>query len=356
MSQTTRIAFLGSDLDPDEREPALAEKLASLGATPPSPYEAVLAHIRAEVDPARWRELGALPAPPWLSACPGPEQARALSLEAMVGFIDKGGCRDAAQEAQSLAAQAGEDAPCLIAVEHSLAGGVIAGLSRRLGPENLSLVVADAHTDAIPMSATAGAVAYDLEHNPHSLYDPHDPYLRGRPDSYNTASFLRHLLDQGAVLPGNLYLLGVADWPPPKALKLKDPRMKAYTRAYTSLPRSGVGVVTREDLAKGGAKLKALLGRIKTRYVYISLDLDVGAGMATEAVRFNDRRGLGQSGLIKLARALRGVIEGGVALAGLDLCEINPRHPGREQAARLGAELIEIIAFGQEPPGEGERP
>ncbi|MCF8034589.1 MAG: arginase family protein [Desulfarculaceae bacterium] len=351
MSHAAKIAFLGSALDPDEREPALAEKLASLGATPPSPYEAVLAHIRGEVAPERFRELGEAPAEAWLLPCPEPGQARELSLEAMVGFIDADGCRQAAEQIGELAAQAGQDIPCLIAVDHSLAGGVIARLSRRLGPENLSLVVLDAHTDAIPMSAVAGAVAYDLETNPQSAYDPNDPFLRGRPNSYNASSFLFHLLDEGAVLAKNLYLLGVADWPPKQALRLKDPRMKAYTGAYTHLPRAGVGVATRSDLAGGGAKLKALLKRIKTPYVYLSLDLDVGAGEAIEAVRFNDRRGLGRAGLIKLAHALRGLLDSGPALAGMDLCELNPRHPGREQAARLAADLIEIIAWGHQPGG-----
>ncbi len=351
MSTQTKIAFLGSALDPDEREPALAEKLASLGATPPSPYEAVMAHLRGEVDPGLWRELGEAPAPAWLGTCPEPGQAAALSLEAMVGFIDGDGCRTAAREVARLAEAAGEDVPCLIAVDHSLAGGIIAGLSRRLGPENLSVVVADAHTDAIPMSAVAGAVAYDQETNPDSLYDANDPFLRGRPESYNASSFLHHLLAEGAVLPKNLYLLGVADWPPKKALRLKDPRMRAYVGAYTGLPRQGVGVATRDDLAGGGGKLKTLLRRIKTPYVYISLDLDVGAGEATNAVRFNDRRGLGRPAMLRLAHALRGVIEGGAALAGLDLCELNSRHPEREAAARLGADLIEIIAFGREPGG-----
>jgi arginase family enzyme len=350
MTSLAKIAFLGSDLDPDEREPALAQKLASLGATPPSPYQSVMAHIRREVDPSRWRELGEAPAPPWLSPCPPPGQAGALSVESMVEFIDADGCRRAAEELGALAETAGEDIPCLLAVDHSLAGGVIAALSRRLGPENLSVVVADAHTDAIPMGAVAGAVAYDLENNPNSLYDPADPFLRGRPDSYNASSFLHHLLAQGAVSPGNLYLLGVADWPPKKALRLKDPRMKAYTGAYAGLKKRGVGVATRAELAGSPAKLAALLGRVKTPWLYVSLDLDVGAGAATEAVRFNDRLGLNRAGLIKLAWALRRVIEGGARLAGLDLCEINPRHPGREQAARLAADLIEIIAFGQQPP------
>ncbi|MCB2225630.1 MAG: arginase family protein [Desulfarculaceae bacterium] len=352
MSSETKIAFLGSALDPDEREPALAEKLASLGATPPSPYQAVMAHIRREVGPERFRELGEAPSPAWLLPSPDPASAGELSLEAMVGFIDSDGCRRAAGEVAALAETAGEDAPCLIATDHSQAGGIIAELSRRLGPENLSVVVLDAHTDAIPMSAVAGAVAYDLGHNPDSLYDPHDPFLRGRPDSYNASSFLGCLLDEGAVLAKNLYLLGVADWPPKKALRIKDPGMKAYTGAYARLPRLGVGVATRSDLAGGGDKLAALLKRIKTPYVYVSLDLDVGAGEATEAVRFNDRRGLGTASLIRLAKSLRGLIESGPALAGMDLSELNPRHPGREEAARLGADLIEIIALGLEPGGK----
>ncbi|MEW5912932.1 MAG: arginase family protein [Thermodesulfobacteriota bacterium] len=348
MEQPTKIAFLGAALDCDERQEALDEKLDSLGLGG-DPYPRVMELIRAEVDPARWTEAGRLEVPAWLLPGPPPEAADQLSVESMVRFIDQGGCWDAATEVGRLADGAWPAAPCLIAVDHSLAGGVMAALGARLGPENLSVLVADSHTDAIPMAALAGAIAYDQATNPASVYDPDDPYLRDRPESYNASSFLRHLLDQGLILPQNLYLLGLGDWPPKQAFRSKDPRLAAYTQAYSRLKQAGVGLVTKADLAAGSQKLKALLRRIQTPYLYVSLDLDLGAGAALDGVRFQDRIGLGERQLYALAALVRGVLGMGAALAGLDVCEFNTRRAGADRTYRIAANLIEIIAFGQPP-------
>jgi len=348
MEQPTKIAFLGAALDCDERQEALEEKLASLGLGG-DPFPRVMELIRREVDPVRWQEAGQLAVPAWLLPGPPPEAAAELSVAAMVGFVDQGGCQAAADEVGRLAQAAWPAAPCLIAVDHSLAGGVMAALSARLGPQNLSVLVADSHTDAIPMAALAGAIAYDQATNPASVYDPDDPYLRDRPESYNASSFLRRLLDQGLILPGNLYLLGLGDWPPKQALRIKDPRLAAYTQAYARLKQAGAGVVTKADLAAGSQKLVALLRRIQTPYLYVSLDLDLGAGAALNGVRFRDRVGISERQLYALAAAVRGVLDRGAALAGLDLCEFNGRRAGADRTYRIAANLIEMIAFGQEP-------
>jgi arginase family enzyme len=348
MAAEKQVAFIGCALDPDERQEAIAAKLSALGMGA-DPYERVMAYIRNEVDPARWREAGCIQTPDWLLPSPPPQAAGEITVEGMVRFIDSGGCRQYADKVQEAAEALLPELPCLLAVDHCLSGGMIAALAAAHGPENVSVIVADAHNDAVPMSAMAGAIAYDMEINPNSLFDPADPFLRGRPESFNASSFLHHLLAEGVLLPQNLYLLGIADYPPKKALRLKDPRMKAYTGAWTSLKRRGVGLATSRDLASGSAKLRALLGRIKTPYLYVSLDLDVGAGAALSGVRFRDRAGLSEPRLYALARALQDVLSRGVELAGLDLCEFDARTAGNDRTYRIAANLIEMLAFGQEP-------
>lgn len=350
MDPDGQIAFVGCALDSDERQLSLEEKLAAAGLGA-DPYERVLGHIRQEVHPARWREAGRVEVPAWLRPAPPPEERERLLVERMVSFIDADGCRQYAEAVQRAAQEVLPDTPCLIAVDHSLAGGMIAALARRLGPENLSVLVADSHTDAIPMAALAGAIAYDLETNPASVFDPTDPFLRDRAESYNASTFLHHLLAEGLLLPGNLYLLGLGDWPPKRAFRLKDPRMKAYTGAYAALKRQGVGIVTKADLAAGSAKLTALLGRIQTPHLYLSLDLDLGAGAALDGVRFRDRTGLGEAQIYRLAQAVQEVLARGVRLAGLDVCEFDARRAGADRTYRIAANLIAMIAFGLAPRG-----
>ncbi|HZK49913.1 MAG TPA: arginase family protein, partial [Thermoleophilia bacterium] len=219
------------------------------------------------------------------------------------------------------------DVPCLIAVDHSLAGGAITALAERFGPENLSVVVLDAHTDAIPVPVTADAIFYDAETNPRSHYDLEDPLLHGRVDSYNASSFLHHLLESGIVLPRNLHLMGVADYPPSRAFRLEDPRMVRYTGAYAALKKRGVNILTRDDIAANRARVDWELDRIDTPYLYVSVDLDVGAGSALKGVRFRDRKGLAPEILESVAASLGRAVEK-VELVGLDISEIDPRTAG----------------------------
>ncbi len=346
MSRKTTLALLGCPLDCDERQESVDQKLAALSGGGGDPYEQVVEILRREADPSLWREAGRLETPPWLRPVPPPGDRGAMVVENFIDFIDRGGCADfAASTGRMVDEAAFPDTPCLIAVDHSLAGGVIRSLSDRHGAENLTVVVLDSHLDALPGPVLAGAVAYDLETNPHFPYDPRDPFIHGRPDSYNASSFLLHLLEQGAVLPSNLFILGVSDYPPKRAFRIKDPRIRAYTGIFKDLKSEGVHLLTKQDLASSG-KLRSVLNRIDTPFVYVSIDMDVGARNAVRAVRFDNRTGLNRAQINRIARELRLVLDRGPALAGLDLTEFNPRlastHP---EVYRLAADLIRILAW-----------
>ncbi len=346
---TPRLALLGCPLDSDERHQAVEAKRAALGRPPVDPLDRVLQHLRGEVDPSRWYEAARLEVPPWLWPIPPPEEAEALAVENFVHFIDADGCRDFAQSAGRMAAQAAlPEVPCLVGVDHSLAGGVMARLAQEYGPRELGVVVLDSHTDAIPTPALCGAIAYDREHNPHSPYQADDPFLRHRPHSYNASSFLRHLLDEGLLEPRNLLLVGVCDHPPRHAFRLKDPRLQDYLDAYRRLKEQGVRLVTRKDLSKGTGKLQALLRSLRVSRLYVSVDLDVGSQRAVSAVRFDERVGLGRGQLYRVAQVIAGRLGRGTALAGLDLCEFDCRRAEQDPAVyRVAADLIQILAWGR---------
>ena len=348
-----KIAFMGCPLDSDERQESVSEKhgRAGQGAGRDDPYDQILSLIRQEVEPALWREAACLPVPAWLRPIPPAGDLEKIWVDNFVQFIDGDGCRSCAAALGEMAAQSVfPDVPCLIAVDHSLSGGLLSKLAERLGPENISLVVLDSHLDAVPSPVMAGAIAYDMETNPHSLHDPGDPFLQNRPDSYNASSFLHHLLAEGAVLPENLYVIGISDLPPKRALRIKDPRIKVYTRLWTGLTARGVRLMGKKDLASGLAKLKTILGRIKTPYIYISVDLDLGARNATSGVRFQNWQGVSEAQLYGLAQILRETVQRGVNLAGLDVCEFNPRKiTPDDRAYRIAANLIEMICFDMKP-------
>lgn len=347
MPSARKIVFYGCPLDSDERQESIDEKLAQggVGHGLDDPYDAVLALIRDEADAGLFQEAGCLETPEWLRPIPPAAELPNLVVDNFVRFIDGEGCRACAEALGQMAVERIlPDLPVMVTVDHSLTGGVYARLAREYGPENLSLVVLDSHLDALPAPIMAGAIAYDMETNPNSLYDPHDPFLKDRPDSFNASSFLHHLLQQGDLSPRNLYVIGMGDYPPKRSLRVKDPRVRAYTGIYTGLKRRGARLVSKADLAKGAAKLKVLLKQIKTLWVYISVDLDVGARNAVEGVRFTNRLGLSRTQIMGAARALADMLATGPRLAGLDCCEFNPR-PRDPEVYRLAADLIKILCF-----------
>ncbi|MBI5583699.1 MAG: arginase family protein [Deltaproteobacteria bacterium] len=341
-----KIAFFGCPLDCDERHESLQEKLSLLnqGEKIASPYETLIDLLRSDLDPNLWLEKGNLTIPTWLEPIPPGGEKEKLTAGEMVRFLDEDGCRDMADQVGAFVKeQIFPHLPVLIGVDHSLTGGVYRRVAERFAPGDVALVVLDSHTDAIPMSVLAPAVQYDAATNPESVHDPEDPLLYDRPDSYQASSFLYHLLIEGIVSPRNLFVLGISDYPPKHAFRLKDERIRNYVRFYQELKTSGVTLVTKEELASSPSRIRRILEAIKTPYLYISVDMDIGARNALEGVRFLDRQGLSEPQLFRLIDHLKAVLKKGIKLAGLDLTEFNPRSPGRESTYRIAAEIIKKL-------------
>ncbi len=344
-----KMVFFGDPLDCDEKEDSIQEKLSSswVSAESDDPFDLIMEMVRKEAPHESWEDIGSLRVPGWLRPKPSDADKANVRVDQFVAFIDQEGCREAASQVETLVSeQILPNIPCMIAVDHSLTGGAFKALAKLYGKENLSLVILDSHTDALPMSVLAGAIQYDMETNPTSLYDQDDPFLYDRPDSYNASSFVWHMLSEESVLPENLYLVGVSDYPQKRAFRIKDPRILRYVGVYSGMKRKGVKVITKKDCLTHPTKLKNALTRISTPYVYISIDMDIGARNAVEGVRFRDWQGLNQKQICRIADILISLRSQGIQLAGMDITEINTRRAGgdfasgRDQTCELAAKLI----------------
>jgi len=350
-----KVVFFGCPLDSDERDESVQEKLGCLGREPSpcDPYPFVMAYIREEVDPVLWEEIGSLEVPEWLGPIPPATETAHLTVENFVGFIDKDGCRSFAEMlAAHVVSQITPHIPCMVAVDHSLTGGVLKELAAHYRPEDISLIVLDSHTDALPAKILSGAIQYDLETNPKSMYDPSDPFLKDRPESYNASSFLWHLLEEGLVAPSNLYLIGTSDYPPKRSFRIKDERIERYVGIYSGLKKKGVTLVTKDDLLNSPSKIRSVSSRIQTPYLYVSIDMDVGSGNAVNGVRFRNWQGLNEKQIYGLAGVVREILSRGCHLIGMDLTEFNPRRAGpgpfsdSDRTYRIAANLIRRVCFG----------
>ncbi|WP_457553899.1 arginase family protein [Desulfobacula sp.] len=349
--------FFSCPMDCDEKYDSIQEKLNMVRTIDgfDDPLDGVMEHLDSDLPENGWDTMGPLPVPSWLGPKPGSKDHSKITTENFISFIDNNGCKDIAHQVDQLVSnQILPDIPCLIGIDHSLTGGVYSALSRHYGRENLSLIIIDSHTDAVPMSVLAGAIQYDMEVNPSSVHDSNDPFLYNRPDSYNASSFVHSLIIDKQVDPKNLYIIGVSDYPEKKFMRIKDPRIKKYTNAYVNLKHKGLTIITKKECKLNPQKIKNFLKKISTPYVYVSIDMDIGANNALDGVRFRNWKGLNESQIYKLADAVADIFSNSIQLAGIDICEIDPRRAGaitpsgKDRTYEIAANLIKRIAFNPE--------
>ncbi|MGC9029404.1 MAG: arginase family protein [Desulfomonilaceae bacterium] len=356
MTSKKIVAFFGCALDPDERDEAILEKrlLSEGDATTGAPYTEIMTLLRRELNSEGWIDMGILEVPLWLSPLPPEDAKKDIKLENFVSFIDQNGCWDFAKAVGDFATGGiFPDIPCMIGIDHSLSGGLLAAAVSYYHPESISYIVLDSHIDSLPTCVMAEAVEYDIRTNPNSVHNPFDPFLKNRPDSYNAGSFIFYLLTENIIVPDNLFLLGVSDYPPRSAFRLKDKRIQRYVSFYSSLKEAGVNILTKKELLHGTSCLRRVLERVKTKYVHISIDMDIGARNALTGVRFQNYRGISEIQIYKIAKCLRELLDQGKQLVGLDLMEFNPRRVAHvpsgveDSTYRIACNLIKAILFEQ---------
>ena len=311
------------------------------------PYDCVMAFIREEVPAELWEEMGSLDVPEWLRPVPASDQKEFMNPEHFVSFVDGGGCSTFSNMlSDHVIARIHPLVPCMITVDHSLSGGAFRKLAEIYGTDNLSLIVLDSHTDAVPVSVMSGAVEYDMETNQDSPYAADDPFLKNRPDSFNASSFIQYLLEEGTLTYRNLTIIGSGDFPSKRSFRTKDERIKRYVRVFSDLRKKGVNLLTKKDLISSPSRLKSVLNGIHTPYVYISIDMDIGAGNALDGVRFRNRQGLNEKQINNIASRLQALLSSGCELVGMDITEINARNVRMgDRTCRIAADLIKRLCF-----------
>jgi arginase family enzyme len=348
------VVLFGCPLDCDEKHDAIQEKLSTPwpGRPTDDPLLPLMEALHQVVSEDQWDIGGSVPVPGWLRPIPPDSDRGLIIVDAMVDFIDRGGCREFAGKVEDLVTSTIlPNLPCMVTVDHSLMGGAYAALAKHYGKENLSLIVVDSHTDAVPMNRLAGAIAYDMDTNPDSIYDPLDPFLQNRTESYNASTFIHHLVDAGMVAPRDLYIIGVSDYPGKRTLRIKDRRITDYVAAWTGLKQKGATIITKKECQLKQTKLKSLLKKIRTPYVYVSIDMDIGARNAVEGVRFKNWQGLTETQIYRLIDTI--VQTGGkdLELAGMDITEIDYRKAGLnlpsgpDKTYEIAANIIKKIVF-----------
>ncbi len=349
-----KIVFFGCPFDCDEKHESIMEKRSFTGKLPTGddPLDAVMEIVRREVPSGLWDEKGSVDVPSWLRPQPSGEDISKIVVDNFVEYIDRDGCRQMADKVESFVRESVlPHIPCMVTVDHSLTGGVFKALAEHYGKENITLMILDSHTDAIPMSSLAGAIHYDIDTNTNSVHNKDDPFLFNRSESYNASSFVHHLVAETVVDPGNLMIVGVSDYPDSRVRRIKDPRVAKYVGEFANLKKKGVKLITKKDCQMKPAKVKALFKQIRTPYLYVSIDMDIGSRNAVEAVRFRDWKGLNEKKIFNLTDSIAALLSEERRLVGMDINEINPRSAGRyfpsgqDRTYEIAARLIQKIAF-----------
>jgi arginase family enzyme len=208
----------------------------------------------------------------------------------------------------------------MIGIDHSATGGVVSALSAMLGPEKLTVLVLDRHFDALPLSVRMEPILGMASAHPQGA---RELFLgMSGEETYCCGNFWAHLIDKGIVKPEHLLFVGVADYPPEKAA----PEWERFRDRYLDFEERGCSFFPlREFEGPYSRRFASFLSqKIRTPYVYVSLDLDVGAYRCVHAARYMDGAGIEGKALLQIAHLIaKGCRSGRFKLAGLDVMEFN---------------------------------
>jgi len=216
--------------------------------------------------------------------------------------------------------------PVMVGVDHSLTGGVLTALSEKVGPEDLCVLVFDAHTDAVPLCLRSSLVEYALEQGiPGRGQTAGTEYE----DSYTAGNFLLDLMKSGTILPGNLVIVGPAD-SEEGVKETKDRRVRDYYDHLRHLREMGVRTVSRVQLEQGETtSLANILEETECSNLYISLDVDVSAQRGVLATRFMEAEGSPCSTILQMVGEVAEMISRKrFSLIGFDVMEIDVHKIG----------------------------
>ena len=300
------------------------------------PYEGLLLFSRV-LSKDKYLKMGKFPIESWLTPKPNLEDLPLMNQLEFQKFTSKGVIRIYSERLDNYVNNnILPDFPLMIGVDHSLTGGVLNALSNEFGPEDLLILIFDAHFDGLPASISLNIAKYMNEHpeetNP--LISEHINLVNENlniVDTYTCASFLFYLLKEKVIIPENLIIFGCQDYPDVKFRSLDDPRIVEFVEFYNEMEQKGVKFIPKSDPSTMIKKLSTILKEAEKSKMYISFDTDVGALREIIATRFRNAIGIDQTTIINAAKCIKNAINSKkIDLLGLDIMEIETHLLNRE--------------------------
>jgi arginase family enzyme len=314
------------------------------------PYEGICS-ANPDLFDALCEKAGKVPIETWLAPKPEPEDLPKITSDNYKVFLENNGCYQYSTVAGQFLGAILPNFFVMIGVDHSQTGGIVRRLSTEYGPDRISLVVLDAHTDMFDFNLLYAIQGELLRKQGFGGRLPKTLYAN---DFYGCGSFLRSLIDEGAILPGNLFLIGVTDHPGQHTGRSEDSEIVRYVDAYGSILRQGIHVLSKADVESSIERVSEVLSAIRTPYVYLSIDMDVGAFLTTCAVRFLNTVGITEDCLYKLVKTFKDVVnQKNVHLVGMDLMELDVHYAGytiageRDKSYEIAGDLIRMLVADQ---------
>ncbi|MHA1913154.1 MAG: arginase family protein [Promethearchaeota archaeon] len=321
------------------------------------PYEALLLYSRVLLTD-KYIKMGKFPIESWLTPKPNLEDLPLINQLEFQKLTKDDTIRDYSEKLEVYVKnKILPDFPLMIGVDHSLTGGVLKALSHEYGPENLIVLIFDAHFDGLPASISLNIAKYMIEHpeetNP--LISEHlntvneNVYIV---DTYTCASFLFYLLEEKLVIPENLIIFGCQDYPNEKFRSLDDPRIVEFVNFYDKLEQCGVKFIPKSDKSTMISTLSTLLKETESSKMYLSFDTDVGALKEIIATRFRNAIGIDQKTIIDAAKSVKNVINSKkIDLVGLDVMEIEthllnrvfPKSGRKDQTIKVVDSFLDVF-------------
>ncbi len=332
------IKVFGASLDPSDTQTKISIKQAYLSALASGDkekskfldaYDVFIAHSKYLGLP-NFKKIGKFPVESWLRPKPDLEDFQFVNPLDFRIFLDSNGCKEYSDEIeQFIEEKVLPDIPLMIGADHSLTGGILSVFSDRFRAENITLIMLDGHFDAIPPKLRLDLAKYSKDHKEEIgiLFPELVESINGKleiPRTYNCGTFLYYLIKEGKIKPENLIVFGCMDYPRDEFRSIKDPRVKSYVDFYLSYEKKGVKFIPNSgDNEKMKKQFEEALQSINTPYVYVSIDVDVGALNAILASRFYDYTGVNEECLYNAAKSLKNFIHTKkVELVGLDIMEV----------------------------------
>ncbi|MBD3230346.1 MAG: hypothetical protein GF329_19360 [Candidatus Lokiarchaeota archaeon] len=334
-----KIKIFGAALDPTDSEKKIAIKINYLNnlkrnrGTKHNEYrDSYMGFIEESsvLKNSKFQKVGRFPVETWLRTKPDTEDMIFMNPLEFRTFLDTNGCREYSDKMkQFIERKILPDIPLMIGADHSLTGGVLRALSELYGRENITVIIFDGHFDAIPTDLRLNLAKYSMEHKdeiqaifPEFL----DSVSKDTevPSTYNCGTFLYYLLEDEIILPQNLILYGVMDYPDETLNDIDDFRVKNYVNFYKKFEEKGAKFIPNDkDYEKMNRSFEEIISSINTPYIYLSVDVDVGSLNAVLAARFMDFIGVDENCLINLSKIIGNFLKSReTTIIGMDIMEI----------------------------------